>query len=40
MYYLILVKEVSSKNKLYDFVRFSFKLNKKHPFWVGPIIGE
>ena len=36
----ILVKEVSSKNELYDFVSFPFKLYKKHPFWVGPIISE
>ena len=36
----ILVKEVSSKNELYDFVSFPFKLYKKHPFWVGPIINE
>ena len=36
----ILVKEVSSKNELYDFVSFPFKLYQKHPFWVGPIISE
>lgn len=36
----ILIKEVSSKKELHEFVCFPFKLYKNHPFWVGPIINE
>lgn len=36
----ILIKELSSKKELTDFVKFPFSLYKNNPFWVPPIIND
>jgi len=37
---MIIVKEVANRRDLLDFIKFPFKLYKKNPYWIPPIIKE
>ena len=37
---MITLQEMTSKKEMRDFVEFPFKLYKKNPYWVPPIIND